>query len=442
MTQHEAMTEEFKNDLIHARVLRGPSCHVELDVVAATALVDKARQKAIKTVNKEVSFAGFRKGKAPDELVMKKFAPQVEKEVHNHLADIAYMEAQKNTQVPLLNNNASISFKMKKLTDTEANLSFSFETEPTIPNIDASLFEPKEVSRPEVGDKQIEEAIHQMLYYYATWAPVTERPIEDGDTILINLDTMDGEVTTPVFDKIRFEVSKARMADWMKKLVTGAKSGDVLFGVSEADATATDAEKVEFLPKNVRLKIINVEKPALPELNDEFAQKVGAPDVASMRKSITDMLNNQADEKMKEECRDQINEFLVDKYSFDLPASLIETEKKHRINQQMQNEKFKANWEKMSEDEKKAFEAKIVDEASQAVRLFYLSRKIVNDAKISITHQDVQLEAVATMRSFNAQYTDKIPKEIYALALSKIILSKAQDFLLNEQKIAAAAQKA
>jgi trigger factor len=434
------MTEEFKNDQIQARILRGPSCHIELDVVAQAALVEKARRNAIKTVNKEVSFPGFRKGKAPEELVLKKFGAQVEKEVHNHLADIAYMEAQKLARVPLLNNNASISFKMKKLTETEASLSFSFETEPSIPNIDASLFEPKEVTRPEVAEKQVEEAIHQMLYYYAQWAPVTDRPIEDGDTILINLDTMEGEVATPVFDKIRFEVSKARMAEWMKKLVAGAKTGDILFGTSQADETAPEADKAEFQPKSVRLTILNVEKPALPELNDEFAQKVGAPDVASMRKSITDMLNGQADEKVKEGLRDQINDFLVEKYSFDLPASLVETEKKHRINQQMQNEKFKASWETMSEDEKKVAESKIVDESSQAVRLFYLSRKIVNDAKISITHQDVQDEAVATMRAFNTRNMDKIPKEIYALALSKIILSKAQDYLLNEQKKAFSAK--
>ncbi len=440
MSQLDAMTEEFKTDQIQGRVLRGPSCHVELDVVAGPALVDKARKNAAKTVNKEVSFPGFRKGKAPEELVLKKFGPQVEKEVHNHLADIAYQEAQKITRVPLLNNNAKISFKMKKLGETEASLSFSFETEPQIPVIDVSNFEPKEVVRPEVGDKQLEEAIYQMLYYYAQWAPANDRPIEDGDTILINLDSMEGDVATPVFDKIRFEVSKARMANWMKELVTGAKTGDVLFGTSKADDTATDAEKAEFQPKKVRLTIVNVEKPALPELNDEFAQKVGAPDVATMRTSLLNMLNAQADEKVKEGLRDQINDFLVDHYSFDLPASLIETEKTHRFNQQMQNQKFKANWEKMSAEEKKVVEDKIVDESSQAVRLFYLSRKIVNDAKISITHQDVQDEAVATMRSFNTNKIDKIPKEIYALALSKIILAKAQDHLLNEQKTLAASK--
>ncbi len=436
MTETAVTHEEFKSDLVHVLAKRAPACRVELEVNAGSELVQKARRNAVKTVNKEVIFPGYRKGKAPDELVIKKYSPQVEKEVHNLLADLAFLEAQKHAKIPLLNNNSSIQFKMKKLEENQAELFFAFETEPELPVVDATLFVPKPVTRPEVADKQIDEAIHQMLYYYAQWTSITDRAIEDGDTILINLDTKDGENYTQVFDHIRFEVSKERMANWMKELVAGAKSGDVLFGTSRADETATDAEKAEFLPKEVRLTIVKVEKALLPTLDDAFAVKVGAPDVASMRKSITDMLNAQADQKVKEATREQINDFLVDTYSFELPQSLVDTEKKHRFDQLMQKDKFKKSWEKMSAEEKAQTEEKLIKESSQAVRLFYLSRKVISDGKIQITHQEVQDEAISTMRSFNVPETDKIPKEIYALALSKIILAKAQDHLLAAQQAA------
>ena len=60
-------------------------------------------------------------------------------------------------------------------------------------------------------------------------------------------------------------------------------------------------------------------------------KKLGAADVAHMRQSITDLLNNQADEKVRTELREQVNDFLIANYSFDLPQSLIDTEKKHRF---------------------------------------------------------------------------------------------------------------
>jgi trigger factor len=396
-------------------------------------MIQKARQKAAKVVGKEVTLPGFRKGRAPEDMVEKKFSNQIEKELQKQLADLAYLEAQKLAKIPLLNNNAQISFQMKKQTPEGANLSFTFETEPTIPSVDGKLFEPKSIEKPEVAEKQIEEAIRQMLYFYAEWKSIQDRAIQDGDTIMIDIDTLEDDKPQRVFDHVRFEVSKERMANWMKTLVAGAKAGDVLEGISEPDETATEDEKKEFMPKKVRITILKVEEAKLPELNDEFAKKVGAPTVEIMRKSIGDMLNKRAEEKVRGDLREQVNDFLIAKYPFELPHSLVDTEKKHRLQQLAQDPEFLGNWEKMTAEEQKTIDKKLEAEANQAVRLFYLSRKIVNDAKISITHKEIQDEAIATLRSIGRGKIEKIPKEVYALALSKIILAKAQDHILAQK---------
>ncbi len=422
--------EEYKSTDVKVTVHRKAACRIEFDIHASAEMVQKARKAAAKNVSKEVVLPGFRKGKAPEEMILKKYGPQVEKELQKQLADLAYVEAQKLARIPLLNNNSQISFDVKKINDEGAHLTFSFETEPKIPTVDGKLFARKPVDRPEVADKQLEEAVRQMMFFYAEWTPVTDRPIQDGDYIMIDLDTIEGETTQQVFHHIRFEVSKERMANWMKNLVKGAKAGDVLEGMSEADDTATEEEKREFKPKKIRLSILKVEQAVLPELNDDFAKKVGAENVEAMRKSITDILNKRADEKVQGDLREQVNDFLVATYPFDLPKSLVETEKKHRMHQLMQDPKFKASWNKMSADERTSLEEKITMEASQAVRLFYLSRQIVHDAKIPVTHKEIQDEAIATLQSFGSRNVDKIPKEVFALALSKVILAKAQDSIL------------
>jgi trigger factor len=235
---------EFSNDELKVLVHRKPHCLIELEVHVGSDMIQKARQMAIKAVNKTATLPGFRKGKAPEEMVLKKFGPQVERDLHQQLADLAYAGAQKLAAIPRLNNNAQISFQMKKLTDENGELSFTFETEPQAPTVDPTKFHSKAIKRPDVTDKEIDEAVRQMQYFYAAWTPITDRPIEDGDTIMINLDTLgeDGQ-WNQVFNHVRFEVSKERMAEWMKNLVKGAKAGDVLEGLSEPDDTATDAEK-------------------------------------------------------------------------------------------------------------------------------------------------------------------------------------------------------
>jgi len=430
-------TEEKTNDQVHVQIHRKPACRIEMHVKTNAQMVKEARKNAIKSVSKEISLPGFRKGRAPDEMILKKFPADVEKQMSKAIADLAYVAAQKEAKIPLLNNNSQISFDLKNQSvETGAEVVFSFETEPKIPHVDASGFVEKPVVKAEVGEKQVEEAIRQMRFFYAHWKPVEDRPIQDGDYIMIDLDTVEGDVVQKVFHHIRFEVSKERMASWMKNLVAGAKSGDVLEGVSEADDNATDAEKAEFKPKNVRLTILKVEEAMLPEVDDEFAKKVGAPDVAQMRQSIADLLNKQADEKVHTELCEQVNDYLLDTYTFDLPQSLIDTERKHRLNQMTHDPKFKGKWAKMSQEERKQLEDRLSNEANQAVRLFYLSRQIVQDAKIPVTHQEVQNEAVSIYQSHGQRNADidQMPKEIYALALSKVILTKAQEMILSSAK--------
>ena len=431
----EIQPTEYKNERVHAVVIPKGACRIELRVKTTAELIDRARHEALKSVGKEVVLPGFRKGKAPEGMIQKKFPQQVEKELHNKLADVVFIEAQKIAKTPLLNNNSSVTFDLKHLDQHGAELVFSFETEPAVPSVDPKKFERKEALRPEVGDLQIDEAIRQMQYYFAEWIPITDRPIQEKDTLVIDLDTIEGETAQRVFNQVRFEVSKDRMSEWMQKLVIGARMGDLLEGVSEPDANASEEDKVQFTPKKVRVFIVAVQEALLPELNDEFAKKVGATDVANMRQSIADMLNKQADDKARDLLREQVNEFLVAEYPFEIPLSLVKTEKEHRFRQLNQNPSFRKDWNKMSPADRKIFEEKMIGEAADAVRLFYLSRQVVNDAKIGISRQEVQREAVAAMRgpAHNEVALDQIPKEVFAMAFSKVMLAKAQDFILMEK---------
>jgi len=412
-------------------VHRKPACRIELEVKAPPVLVANARKDAIKKVGKEVTFPGFRKGHAPEEMILKKYPSAVESQWHKSIADAAFGTALQQAHVPMLNTNSPVSFDLKKHSlEDGAELTFSFDTEPSVPTVDPKQFHPQSVNRPDVGDKQVDEAIHQMRFYYADWKPVTERGIQDGDYIMIDLDTLE-DPPQKVFDHIRFEVSKARMAEWMKQLVIGAKEGDVLEGVTDLDADASETEKKEFTPKKVRLQIHKVEEASLPEMED-FAHKMGVSDVAAMRVSIAEALFRNADEKGQSQLRDQVNDFLIHQYAFELPLSLIETEKNHRKTQLQNDPKHRESFEKLSREELKKLDEKIYTESDQAVRLFYLSRQIVRDAKITVTHAEVQQEAVESAHAFGRKIDPAhLNKEIFALALSKVILAKAQNYILD-----------
>lgn len=428
-----APSEKSRVEEVTVTVHRKPACRIELEVKTSPSLVEAARKDAIKKVNKEVSFPGFRKGKAPEEIILKKYPGAVESAWHKSIADASFPAAMAQARTPVLNNGASVTFDLKKHSLEEgAELVFSFETEPAIPTIDPKAFLPKPVEKAEVGDKQIDEAIRQMRFFFARWTPIEGRGIQEGDLIQIDLETLDGPKPEKVFDNVRFEVAPARMANWMKNLVLGAKAGDVLEGISEADDTATEEEKQEFVPKKVRLTIHRAEIAELPELDDEFCKKVGADNPEALRESVRNILDRNAEDKVQAQKRDQINDFLMQTYMFELPLSLIETERNHRQQQLLHNPQSAASYEKLTAEERRKFDQKLYDESSQAVRLFYLSRHIVREAKIPITQAEVQQEAINSASAYGQRIDpEHLPKEAFALALSKVILAKAQNYILE-----------
>lgn len=412
-------------------VHRKPACHIELEVKASPALVLAARKEAIKKIGKEVSFPGFRKGHAPEEMVVKKYSSAIESQWHKSIADAAFSAAQMQARVPLL-PHTPVSFDLKKHSLEEgAELIFSFDTEPQIPTVDPKLFQAKPVKKDAVGDTQIDEAIYQSRFYFAEWKPITDRGVQEGDYIMIDLHTIDSDEPQKVFDHVRFQVQKERMADWMRQLVIGAKVGDILEGISEPEADANEEIKSEFKPKKIRLTIHQVEEPILPEMED-FVHKMGAKDIPSMREAIRTALERNVEEKAQTQLREQVNEFLINQYAFELPLSLIETEKSHRMKQLQNNPKFHDSYDRMTPEEKKKLEENIYTESVQAVRLFYLTRQIVRDAKIPVTHEEVQQEAAHSAHAFGKTVDpEHLSKEVFALSLSKILLAKAQNYILE-----------
>jgi len=432
-TTHPIPTEEFVGDDVRVSVKRQPSCRVELHVAVSKKMIEKARVQAIKAVNKDVTLPGFRSGKAPEALIVKKYSQEIEKRISKEMADLAFVSAQKLVNIAPLNQNSRISFDLKSQTEEGAALVFSFEEEPKVPSIDPKLFVAKPIKQPEVGEKQVTEAIRQMAFFYAEWSSVEDRGVQEGDFIMIDLDTIDGEKVDRVFNQVRFEVIHEKMASWMRNLVLGAKLDDVLEGVSEPDETASEEEKKEFSQKKVRVHILKIEHAVLPEINDDFAKKVGSPTVAAMHEMIAKILKDQVEEKVQGELREQINQFLVNTYAFDLPQSIVGEEVKYRHSQALKNSKFFEQWKNATQEEKEKITGHLVSEAMNALRMFYLARQIVADAKISITHQEVQDHAVSSRRG---QYreeglTDQISKEEFSMALSSLFLKKAQDFILE-----------
>jgi len=422
------------NEKVKVKIEKKPRCLVKLELETSPEILKDAKSEALKELKKEVTIHGFRKGKAPDAMILKKYPNLFKEKLEKKIADLSIIEAHKTEKLLPLNPGTKIIYKLDSYSfDKGAKIHYTYETEPEVPTIDPKAFKLPKEKKASVTEKEINETIRQIRFFHAKWEELN-RPIQEGDYIIIDLDSLETTPPQKVFSDTRFEVSDKGMANWMKELVINSNVGDSLEGLSKPDENATDEEKENFQQKKVLVKIKKNEKATLPKVDDEFAKKIGAQTVEEMKESIKKMLIQQAEAKHNQENRKKVNEFLLNTYKFEVPDSLIQNEIKYRKNLYLQNLEFKKKYDSMTQKEKEVFEKEIFKYSEATIRIFYISKKIVSDFKIKISDEEIQQLALNIIYKETGKKADPkdIPKDIYALAFSRLVLSKSEDYILDQ----------
>jgi trigger factor len=419
---------------VKVKIEKKPKCIIEVEVQSSAELVKEAKKHALKDLKKEITISGFRKGKAPDEVILKKFPDLLKEKFEKKIADLSFIEAHKIEKLPAINQDSKIIYKIESYSfENGAKINFTYETEPEVPTIEPKNFKLTEVKKASVTEKEVNEAIRQIKFFYAKWQEVF-RPIQENDYIIIDLDSLETTPPQKVFSDTRFEVSDKGMAKWMKDLVIGSKTNDTLEGISKPDENATEEEKAKFEPRKVLVTIKKIEEATLPKLDDEFAKKMGANSVEEMKESIKNMLIQQAEAAHNQENRKKVNEFLLNTYKFDIPESMIQTEFHYRKNLYLKNIDFKKKYENMSENDKKSYDQTLLNHAEAAIRIFYISKKIMLDFNIKISDEEIIKHSLDILYKETGKKIEPkdIPKDIYALAYSRLVLIKAEDYILDQ----------
>ena len=427
--------EKVENDQIILEKEISPNCKVKYTVSPKAHLKENAVAVATKKVSKEISIPGFRKGKAPKHLIMKNHKHQIEQETDSALADICFKESQNEAKTPVLQSNNNVSFHTEGENE-EKKFIFSFECEPTVPDLNPADFKLKEIEKEEIDDTRIEKEIDQVRSFYANWEQVEDRPIEDGDFLVLDIEDLDQDPPVKVFNGARFEVTKGKMTPWMLDMVLGKNKGDSVEGISKPDKTASEEDKKNFKEKKVRITILTIEKSTLPTLDDELAKKVGAKSIEEMRENLKNLVAIKSERERMESLRKDLEQKLIKKVSFEIPGSLLEKEANHRMSQLMSQKEFKNKWDKeFTDTEKEEKKEEIKERSKEAICLFYLCRDIVNKNKISVTQKDVEgsYDSVLEMM-YGDQKTlqyQSMNDEQKQMALTQVMIHKAQDHIIN-----------
>jgi trigger factor len=428
--------QTFENDSFDVQAQIEPGCKAHLQVRVKPPQAKKCFKQAIKKINKQISIPGFRKGKAPDEAVLKKYTTYVDQEWKEILLHEALQGGFDLSNILPLKKESLEKPKMEKCSHEEGALfSFSYECYPQVPEVSFDSLELPSIAEEPVSQEKIDEVLLQLKKNFADFEPLEDKEIAMGDYVELTIDNLDQDPPSTLAKERRFPVEEGVMAQWMIDLVLGKKKGDIVEGKSAPDDTMTDEEKKNFVGTNVRFTIHGVYKILLAEINDELAKKVGCENEVQLMERIQENLQHQAKDAQKEKQLEALEEKLLDAYSFDLPQSILHNEEESRLRREIQRLKLKKLSDEEIKNEQKGLEKEVAEQSERSLRLYFLNKQIAKQGNLSLSQQEINQEIIRYLTQ-NPQLQEHLDKErsqeLYAQLTTSLMTKKTKEYALSQ----------
>lgn len=424
---------EFQNETLQVAVETLPRSRVMLKITVSPIALEATYRKAIKNVSKEISVPGFRKGKAPEKIILEQYTQYVDKEWRDLVVQTAFTDALRLVNIYPLNSSSVDKPRVAKCSREEgAEISITFERRPETPQVDGKALRIKKLAAPPITPEQVKQAIDELQRYHAKWEAVEPRPVKDGDYITLSIDTLDPQEARVCTDE-RFHVEKDQMIGWMYDLILGQEVNVPFEGTSQADESQGDAP---FTPTRCRFTIQSILQQTLPPIDEALAKQAGCKDVEELEINVKKSLERRVQQQAESAMTHQLVEQLFELYPIDIPKSLLDYEVECRMRAATEAQASLGISEAEIRAQKANLTAAIVAEAERSLKLLFLLDEVMRRPSITVTKDDL-VQALNQQRYLTSPvgrfiHGDMTPEEIRQRLLNHLFIEKAMTMLLKE----------
>ncbi len=354
--------------------------------------IDQVVQGKLKDMSRTVKLKGFRKGKVPLKVIRQHYGAQVRQEVIGDVLQSSFYEAVEQEN---LRPAGAPDFEPRQM-EPGKGLEYvaTFEVYPEIELADLSG---ETVIKPvaEITDADVDEMIENIRRQNMTWEAV-ERPAEEGDRVTVDFrGTIDGEpFEGGEGEDMEVVIGEGRLIAGFEDGLKGARAGDEL----TLDLTFPEdyhAKELAGKPVQFAIQVKQVEAPKLPEVDAEFARKLGVEDgdLDKMREEIRASMQQELDSKLQTRLKEEVMEVLLRSHDFPIPEALVEQESQVLARQMQENFARQG----LKAEDLKLDPAMFRDQAWRRVKLGLLLAEIVkaNDIKADPERVKARVEEIA-----------------------------------------------
>jgi trigger factor len=417
--------------------------------------VNAEHQAVIGEFSRGAQLPGFRPGKAPAAMVIKRYAKEIADEFKQKVVSKAYRSALEKEKLEVLNIVNVEEGTIEPGLSAAVTVTVDVRPEFALPDY---VGLPTEIAPTDATDAEVDTVIEGLRTERADFKPA-DRPAGKGDYVKLAYEgTIDGKPIAELApDKQIYgsvpqtweEVEGAQegVIPGLGQQIAGVKTGDKkdVAIVFPADFAAVPA--LAGKTANYALTIQEIRERVLPELNEEFFKSQQVDNLDALKSSVRNNLKMRKDYDNRGAQRRQVTEALAAKVEFGIPQSLVDSETQSVLRQFIEENMRRGIPQDQFEKDKNELYAGAQKAAVQRVKVQLLLAKIAEVEKISVSERDID-NFIYREASRSGQKPEKLVKELtkdrdqLRAIQQNIIFDKAVDFLVSKATVSTIQPKA
>jgi len=404
----------------------------EIEVEIPSEEVARETQVLIEKYRKLARIPGFRRGHVPASVIRQRFSQDIQNDVIDALVPRHFRkETERMGLVPV---------SQPRVTDLHAHegeamrFKASFEI---MPEVKVEGYKELRSDHPEISvtDQEVEDSLKSLQEQKASFAPVEDRAIQDGDYAQVSLDgtpKQQDKDTKPVhMDDVLVEIGGNNTMPEFTEHLRAANAGEErTFDVNYPEDFSDERLRGKIFSYHVKINAIK--EKSVPQLNDDFARELGEfSSLEEVRTRIRKSMEEDRRHTAEREAKDKLLAELIRRNDFEVPEALVD----HQIDVRLERGlRALAAQGMKSEDMKKMdfgrLRAGQRDQAVQEVKASLLLDKIADEEKIEVSDEEIDREIEAL-----AKQTNQAADEIRARLTHDGALDRIRNRIRNEKAL-------
>lgn len=414
----------------------------KLTVEVPAEQFEAALKTAFNRNKNRFNIPGFRRGKAPQAMVEKMYGPEVlYEEAANIVLDASYPGAMEESKLDI------VSRPEIDLVQIEKGKSFIYTALVAVkPEVTLGEYKGIEVEKAssEVSDEEVEAELKRVQDQNSRLVTVDDRPVADGDQAVIDFE---GFTDGKPFEGGKGEdypltIGSHSFIDGFEEQLIGKSIGD------ECDVNVTfpenyHAKELAGQPALFKVKIKEIKKKELPELDDDFAGEVS--EFETMDEYKADLKAKLSETKARQaatENENRVVEKVVANAEMEIPEAMLETQVRDMINDQarrMQSQGLSLEQYLHYMGQTMAdFEEQMKPQAEHRIRTRLVLEAVAKAENLQVDDEAVEREMKAMANAYKMD-ADQVEQRLGEAGLKQLkedlVVQEAIDFLVAEAKL-------